>query len=84
MNVLPWPVAVELLEMLGQHQAAVNKAARRGQPRWAVQICCEMIPSSLVQVIHFLFCPSAPGSYDSSPALLIMSTAMCCVQIPCP
>lgn len=83
MNVLPWPVAVELLETPGQQQTAINKAALRGQPCWTVQISCEIIPSCLMQVIHFLFCPSAPGSYESGPALLIIAVAMCCVQILC-
>lgn len=82
MNVLPWPVAIELLEMLGQQQTAINKAALGGQPCWTMQIC-EIIPSCLMQVIRFLFCPGAPGSYESSPALLIIAVAMCCVQILC-
>lgn len=42
-------------------------------------IACEIIPSFLLQIIHFLFWLNVPWSH--SPVPLIISTATCCVPI---
>lgn len=72
-----------LLEKHCQQQAGIRLHSRVWSllcPR-DLLIACEMIPSFLLQIIHFPFWLTVPGS--QSPVPLIISTATCCVSLLC-